>query len=264
MAIVAARLTSTGTLFISGEFDEVTTSTIRVNTTTQYAKLFDEVTYSSTIPAFKNLLSYTEQFENAYWIKTNGSISADVTVSPIGNSTADKFVEASTSTNKEFQRGSLTVVSGTSYTISVYAKAAERTAFRFGATTAYFPSATNSFFELSNGTIPVANQGGFTASTITLVGNGWYRCTATFVPTVSGSGLVLYHTLMSASTSGYLGDGTSGMYFWGSQLEVGTTATIYQGVGATNTLVPISFIKREDNTGAIFVTDSFNEVDKPT
>jgi hypothetical protein len=43
MAIVAARLTSTGTLFISGEFDEVTTSTIRVNTTTQYAAFFDEV-----------------------------------------------------------------------------------------------------------------------------------------------------------------------------------------------------------------------------
>jgi len=44
MAIVAARLTSTCTLFISGQFDEVTTSTICVNTTTQYAALFDEVT----------------------------------------------------------------------------------------------------------------------------------------------------------------------------------------------------------------------------
>jgi hypothetical protein len=43
MAIVAARITSTGTLFISGELDEVTTSTIRVTTTTQYAALFDEV-----------------------------------------------------------------------------------------------------------------------------------------------------------------------------------------------------------------------------
>lgn len=43
MAIVAARITSTGTLFISGALDEVTTSTIRVTTTTQYAALFDEV-----------------------------------------------------------------------------------------------------------------------------------------------------------------------------------------------------------------------------
>jgi len=43
MAIVASRLTSTGTLFISGEFNEVTTSTIRLTTTTYYARNFDEV-----------------------------------------------------------------------------------------------------------------------------------------------------------------------------------------------------------------------------
>jgi hypothetical protein len=43
MAIIAARITSTGTLFISGEFDEVTTSTMRITTETQYAAFFDEV-----------------------------------------------------------------------------------------------------------------------------------------------------------------------------------------------------------------------------
>ena len=43
MPIVASRLTSTGTLFISGEFNEVTTSTMRLTTTTYYAALFDEV-----------------------------------------------------------------------------------------------------------------------------------------------------------------------------------------------------------------------------
>jgi hypothetical protein len=43
MPIITSRLTSTGTLFISGEFNEVTTSTIRVTTTTYYAANFDEV-----------------------------------------------------------------------------------------------------------------------------------------------------------------------------------------------------------------------------
>ena len=43
MPTVASRLTSTGTLFISGEFNEVTTSTIRLTTTTYYAAQFDEV-----------------------------------------------------------------------------------------------------------------------------------------------------------------------------------------------------------------------------
>ena len=43
MATVASRLTSSGTLFISGEFDEVTGSTIRLTPTTYYAAEFDEV-----------------------------------------------------------------------------------------------------------------------------------------------------------------------------------------------------------------------------
>ena len=43
MTTTAARINNSGTLFISGEFNEVTTYTIRINTTTQYAAQFDEV-----------------------------------------------------------------------------------------------------------------------------------------------------------------------------------------------------------------------------
>jgi hypothetical protein len=43
MATVASRLTSTGTLFISGEFNEVTTSTVRLTPTAYYSARFDEV-----------------------------------------------------------------------------------------------------------------------------------------------------------------------------------------------------------------------------
>lgn len=41
---IARRLTSTGTVFISGEFDEVTQTTIRLTTATYFAAGFDEVT----------------------------------------------------------------------------------------------------------------------------------------------------------------------------------------------------------------------------
>jgi hypothetical protein len=43
MPTIASRLTSTGTLFISGELNEVTTSIIKLTTTTYYAAQFDEV-----------------------------------------------------------------------------------------------------------------------------------------------------------------------------------------------------------------------------
>jgi hypothetical protein len=51
MPIITSRLTSTGTLFISGEFNEVATSTIRVTTTTYYAANFDEVSIHGSTPA---------------------------------------------------------------------------------------------------------------------------------------------------------------------------------------------------------------------
>lgn len=40
---IARRLTSTGSVFISGEFDEVTQATISLNTVTYFAANFDEV-----------------------------------------------------------------------------------------------------------------------------------------------------------------------------------------------------------------------------
>ena len=50
MTIVASRLTSTGTLFISGELNEITGSSIKLTTTTYYAAHFDEVSlYSSSV-----------------------------------------------------------------------------------------------------------------------------------------------------------------------------------------------------------------------
>jgi hypothetical protein len=43
MPTLVSRLTSTGTLFISGELNEVTTSIIKLTTATYYAAQFDEV-----------------------------------------------------------------------------------------------------------------------------------------------------------------------------------------------------------------------------
>lgn len=44
MATIASRLTSTGALSISGEFDEVTRSSIGLTPNNQFAALLDEVT----------------------------------------------------------------------------------------------------------------------------------------------------------------------------------------------------------------------------
>jgi hypothetical protein len=52
------------------------------------------------------------------------------------------------------------------------------------------------------------------------VGNGWYRCSVV----VTTTGIRFY---IPSSSSTFAGNGTSGIYLWGAQLEAGSFATSY-------------------------------------
>ena len=171
-----------------------------------------------------NLLTYSEQFDN--WTVTNGSITPNIATAPDGTTTADKLVENSSTGNKEVNQGNVTYTSGTSLTISCFAKAAGRTRFRFAGTSERFDSGTNAYFDLSTGTV-VTTTGGMTSASITPYPNGWYRCTATMLPTSSGTSNVFITLVNTGTTSNYTGDGSSGIYLWGAQLERKLFATSY-------------------------------------
>jgi hypothetical protein len=170
-----------------------------------------------------NLLLRSEDFSN--WTVTNGSVQSNVITAPDGNVTADKLVENSSTGNKEVNRGSITFTSGTSLTYSCFVKAAERSLFRLAATTGFFDSGTQAYFDLTTGTVSLI-VGGVTSASIIPYPNGWYRCIATMLPTSSGTGNV-FITLISGVSSNYTGDGTSGIYIWGAQLEAGAFPTSY-------------------------------------
>ena len=172
----------------------------------------------------QNLLTYSDDF--SLWSVSNGSVQSNVITAPDGNTTADKLVENSASGNKEVSRSSITFTSGTSLTFSCFVKAEERNLFRFGFTTGFFASGTSAYFNLSNGTVSLI-QGGITSASIIPYPNGWYRCVATVLPTSSGSGNVHITLVRSGTQPNYVGDGTSGIYLWGAQLEEGAFPTSY-------------------------------------
>ena len=244
MATISTRINSSGTYLVNGTFDEIT--------------------YNRTSPVIKNLVQYTEQLDNAYWILNDLlPVTANATIAPDGTLTADKVTENTAASITHFIRSTgVLISSSTQYTWSIYAKAGERTFIDVALGTASFwvNSSRSATFNLTTGAIVAVSPSPLVAS-ITPAGNGWYRCsitaTSASTPGMSSNGSV---RLCNASASNtYNGDGVSGVFLWGGQLEQNSTTTIYQGIAAASTLVTPTF-KNKVTSDAVYVTDIFDEV----
>ena len=122
---------------------------------------------------------------------------------------------------------------GNTYTWSIYAKPNGRNWIRIGGS----GGTRSANFNVSTGVVGTVSSN--TTATITNAGNGWYRCTMTGAASATPEYMVINLADADAGTGSsyvYTGNGTSGAFFWGSQIEVGnlispytatTTAQIY-------------------------------------
>ena len=163
-------------------------------------------------PIKTNLVTYSQDF--SFWGDTGVTVTSNDTISPDGTMNADKLK----STANNWRRNkAITLISGQTYTCSVYAKL-DITTSTTKAKLEFYKGATGvtATFDLENKTI--ANSG-LTDPFIKELGNGWYRIGGTFV--ANGTSGIFY--VYPSEAYGVAGT----MFYWGAQAEQSSYATSY-------------------------------------
>jgi len=184
-----------------------------------------------------NLLLYSDQFDfSPNWLKTNTTVTANATASPDGTTNADKLIGTITAAGHQCQQTAvLTATLGTTYTFSIYLKAAEYGFAFIGINGTAFVAQPYISVNLSSGAVATTNGSPVSSST-QFLGNGWLRvvitgttdvAVSTVSPDIRPSPDGVWANRNAAQ------DGTSGIFVWGAQLEVNVFASSYIPTVAT-------------------------------
>jgi hypothetical protein len=163
-----------------------------------------------------NLLTYSEQFNDASWTKTNGAVTTNVTASPDGTTSADNFTASAGLAFHYVNRATPASLTG-AHTYSFYVK-------KNTATWIFFTVNDSSinYFNLDTGLFGTTPD----TCTATPAGNGWYRITVsrTLAAAVANCGIGVAGSNGGAS---FTAAGTESIFLWGADLEAGAFATSY-------------------------------------
>jgi hypothetical protein len=181
-------------------------------------------------PQRTNLSLRSQEFNDASWLKSNCTITANTTVAPDGTTTADRFRETSTANVfHEVYREVASINSTTqSFTFSVFIKADGRTEgsmiFQFGTS-----QQIRTNFDLTAKTIGppfFITSGTPLAATIRELDDGWFRLSLSGITGSSGTHRLRIVPISNGQTV-YTGSTSAGFILWGAMLEAGGSPSSY-------------------------------------
>jgi hypothetical protein len=174
-----------------------------------------------------NLITYSQDFDNASWTKQNGSTTtSNTTTAPDGTTTADTFEKAGGTGGTNYYYLVTNNTSNTTNTFSIYVK------YKSGSGIVWLlgkNSGTFAYFNIQTG-VALSKSSGMT-TTIESVGNGWYRCSFVQDYTSASAYTIGIGVCLADGTPNYDASSasTQSVYIWGAQYEVsdfGPTAYI--------------------------------------
>lgn len=181
--------------------------------------------------AATNLILNSADLTAASWTPSSATVTANATTAPDGSATADKLVETVANAVHTIVAGGGTAAE-TAYVYSHYVKASERTKVRLVENDG---SGAYAVFDLATGTVTDETAPGTGA--IEALAGGWYRCSIRFT---TATGQTTFNCqpriLNAAGAQSYAGDGVSGLFLWGGQVETGRTPSTYIATGGTTAM----------------------------
>lgn len=168
-------------------------------------------------PQSTNLVRYSSDLTNSVWEKNGSTAESSAVVAPTG--VTFKKIKESAATGVHEVSQAIVMTPGATYAISAVFLAAERTEVRLAgrpfSSWSVFPSAT---FDLSSGTVTSGSN-----ARIENLGGGVFRCSVIGAASGTSGGMLI--GIAKGGLSSYLGDGVSGVYVTGMQMEESSRAS---------------------------------------
>lgn len=170
-----------------------------------------------------NLCLQSQDFTTT-WTAANSTVTANSTTAPDGTTTADSLIEDAAAAAGHYRnQASISFTTGTLYAFSCFGKEIAGSAKRYlnivGLSSAFGVNQI-AVFDLATGTVTLTT-GGCSAYTEQLP-NGWWRCVMVTIAatlTASSSVQIRLGNISNGGAPSYTGDGASGLYVWGAQIE---------------------------------------------